>query len=226
MTAPTVPASGSRLRQVVRPPLVRWLGLEVIDVDHVAMTGPVLIAATHRSHADSIAIGAALERATYFLGDEQLARWPGLRQVLPRLGMVAVRRGHADRDALVVLERLLGEGGCVAVYPEGSRSRDGRVHRLRSGVARLAAELAVPVVPAAVVGSQLLWPVDARPRLRGGKVTVRFGAPLPPPDASPRSRRSFTLGLQRELGELAGAELATTFAPPGGSTPGAGATTT
>jgi 1-acyl-sn-glycerol-3-phosphate acyltransferase len=210
---PTVPGARSPLRFVLRPPLRAWVRLRVDGEHHVPETGPVLIASTHLSHADSVAIALGVRRPVHFLGDLKLTRLPLLGPQLPRLGMVPLRRGEADADALDALRALLATGACIAVYPEGSRSRDGRVHRLRSGVARLAAEAQVPVVPAAVLGIESVWPIDGRPRVLGGKVTVRFGVPLDPPETTPRSRRAFNDELQRTLGTLAGVELADTFSP-------------
>jgi 1-acyl-sn-glycerol-3-phosphate acyltransferase len=222
---PMVPGARSAVRLTLRPLLQVWLRMGIEGLQHVPDDGPVLVASTHQSHADSIALGVAIRRPVHFLGDLRLTRWPVLGPQLPKLGMVPLRRGEADASALDVLRGLLEDGACVAVYPEGSRSRDGRVHRLRSGVARLAADTGAPIVPAAVAGIYDVWPIGAKPRLRGGRVTVRFGPPLAAPDPSPRSRRAFNDHLQRTLGELAGAELADDFSPFGGGTdlPAAGA---
>jgi 1-acyl-sn-glycerol-3-phosphate acyltransferase len=215
---PMVPGARSAVRLTLRPLLQVWLRLGVEGRHHVPDDGPVLVASTHQSHADSIALGVAIRRPVHFLGDLRLTRWPVLGPQLPKLGMVPLRRGEADASALDVLRDLLVGGACVAVYPEGSRSRDGRVHRLRSGVARLAADTGAPVVPAAVAGIYDVWPIGAKPRLRGGRVTVRFGPPLAAPARSPRARRAFNDELQHTLGELAGVELADDFSPFGGGT--------
>lgn len=221
---PVVPGARSLVRRTLRPLLRVWLRLGVEGVEHVPATGPVLVASTHQSHADSLALGVAIDRPVHFLGDLRLASIPLLGPLLPRLGMVPLRRGEADASALAVLRRLLDDGACVAVYPEGSRSRDGRVHRLRSGVARLAADAQVPVVPAAVAGIYDVWPIGRRPRLRGGRVTVRFGPPLVPPDPTPRSRRAFNDELQHLLAQLGRTTTATDLSPfHGGATPEGGA---
>lgn len=221
-----VPGARSLARAVVRPTLQAWLRLKVVDERHVPATGPVLIASTHASHADSMALGAALTRPVYFLGDERLEGWPVLGPMLPRLGMVGVARGRGDAGALVKIRALLQRGEAVVVYPEGSRSRDGRIYKPRSGVSRLAAEMQVPVVPAAVVGSYDVWPTGEKPRPLGGPVRIRFGEPLAPPMDTPASRRRFNAHLHEVLAELAGAEAAGTFAPvggPDGDDPGPGA---
>jgi 1-acyl-sn-glycerol-3-phosphate acyltransferase len=211
-----VPGARSVVRLTLRPLLRAWIRLRVEGVDHVPEDRAVVIASTHQSHADSIALGVAIRRPVHFLGDERLTRWPLLGPLLPRLGMVPLRRGQADASALGILTDLLTDGACVAVYPEGSRSRDGRVHRLRSGVARLAATTQAPVVPAAVAGIYDVWPIGARPRLAGGRVTVRFGPAMSPPTDDPRDRRRFNEELQQTLARLAGVGMAGDFSPIGG----------
>ena len=213
---PMVLGARSALRHSLRPLLALWLRLRVEGLEHVPADGRVLLASTHQSHADSLAIGVAVPRPVRFLGDARLLAWPVVGPALPRLGMVPLQRGSGDRDALGLLGSLLEQDSAVAVYPEGSRSRDGRVHRLRSGVARLAAATATPVVPVAVAGIYDVWPIGSRPRLRGGRVTVRFGAPLLPPTDTPRDRRTFTEGLHGRLADLAGVEAASDFSPIGG----------
>lgn len=213
-----VPGARSLVRRIVQPLMRLWLRLRIEDEHHVPADGPVIIASTHQSHADSMALGSGLQRPVYFLGDVRLTRWPVIGPWLPKLGMVPLRRGERDAQALDVLERLLGDGHAVVVYPEGSRSRDGRVYRPRSGVARLAAETQVPVVPAAVVGIYDVWPIGRRPKLTGGRVAIRFGPAIAPPEPTPRARRAFNETLHTALVELSGAERADEFARAGGGT--------
>lgn len=210
---PMVPGARSVVRLSLRPALKAWLRLTVEGAHHVPETGGVLVASTHQSHADSLAIGVAIHRPVHFLGDLRLTQWPVLGPQLPKLGMVPLKRGEADGSAMDILGILLDDQACVAVYPEGSRSRDGRVHRLRSGVARLAATHQVPVVPASVDGIHDVWPIGSKPRLRGGKVTVRFGPAMDPPEPTPRSRRAFNDTLQVTLADLAGTTTADDFSP-------------
>jgi 1-acyl-sn-glycerol-3-phosphate acyltransferase len=208
-----VPEVQARVANTLRPFLRRWLDLRVEGEEHVPTAGPVLLASTHQSHADSLAIGTAVPRPTHFLGDRRLLSWPVVGPRLPRLGMVPLNRGEGDQDAMGVVARLLAGAACIVIYPEGSRSRDGRVHRLRSGLARLASAASVPVVPVAVAGIHDVWPIGSRPRLRGGRVTVRFAPEMAPPDPTAAARRSFSLELQARLAELAGTTTAPDFSP-------------
>lgn len=212
----SVPGPRSLTRRVLRPLLRSWLRVRAHGAEHVPGHGPVLLASSHRSHADSIALALAVRRPVHFLGDLTLTRTPVVGALLPKLGMVPLQRGVADAAALDAVRALLRDGHCVVVYPEGSRSRDGTVHRLRSGVARVAAELAVPVVPAGLEGIERAWPVDGRPRLLGAAVTVRFGAAFGAPEDTPRARRAFNLVLQERLAELSRSRSVATFAPVGG----------
>lgn len=208
----TVPASDSVTRAVLKPLFSAWLRLSVEGEEHVP-SGGVLLASTHASHADSLAIGCAVPRPVFFLGDLRLTRWPLLGPLLPKFGMVPVRRGEGDETALEAVAELLQSGQAVVVYPEGSRSRDGRIYRPRSGTSRLAAALEVPVVPVAVTGSYEFWPTGGRPRLTGGRVRVRIGRPMMPPEDQPADRRSFNERLHDHLVELSGAPRADEFAP-------------
>jgi 1-acyl-sn-glycerol-3-phosphate acyltransferase len=193
------------VRRAVRPFATRWLGLQVRGTAHVPDDGAVIIAATHQSHADSLALGSASPRPLTFLGSAHLP--PALRH----FGMVPITRGTADAEALHRCLEVLEAGGALAVFPEGGRSRDGHVHRLRSGVARLACAVRCPVVPAGITGTARLWPADERPRLRSGHVMVTFGRALPPPAATAPGRRAFNEELHDALVALSGLPAATTL---------------
>lgn len=209
-----VPRAQLALGRLLRPAVARWLRLEVDGRSWIPAHGPVLLAATHRSHADSMAIGAALDRPVHFLGDVRLMRWPLVGPTLPSFGMVPIARGERDAQALEqVAQLLVGSGACLVVYPEGTRSRDGRVHRLRGGLARIAAATGLPVVPVAVVGTERAWPVGRPPRLRGARTHVRFGPALAAPDPCAAERRAFSERLQAELVALAGTSAVATLAP-------------
>lgn len=208
-----VPEAQARVAGLLRPVLRRWLDLRVEGQEHVPTAGAVILASTHQSHADSLAIGTAVPRPTHFLGDRRLMVWPVLGRRLPSLGMVPLNRGEGDQAAMGVVAELLARAACVVIYPEGSRSRDGRVHRLRSGLARVASAAQVPVVPVAVAGIHDVWPIGSRPRLRGGRVTVRFAPQVAPPSGTPAARRAFSLDLQEQLAHLAGTTTAEDFSP-------------
>lgn len=171
------------LVRYVLGPLVRLLWRPRI-LGRVPRTGPVIIAANHRAAVDTAVIALTAGRRVSFLGKAEYFTGPGLRgrvvaALLCALGYVPVQRGHAKAGlaALDAAHGVLDAGGAFAIYPEGTRSRDGRLHRGHTGVASLALVTGARVVPAALSGTECVQPVGARlPRLR--RVTVRYGAPL------------------------------------------------
>ncbi|MBK1788893.1 lysophospholipid acyltransferase family protein [Prauserella cavernicola] len=156
----------------------------VVGSERVPTDGPVILAANHRSAADTFVIPivtprpvAFLGKAEYFIGKGPKARL--MAAFLSALGYVPVERGNAKAGlaALGAARKVLDAGGAFGIYPEGTRSLDGRLHRGHTGVGALALATGAPVVPVALVGTQQLLPHDKKiPRL--AKVTVRFGEPL------------------------------------------------
>jgi 1-acyl-sn-glycerol-3-phosphate acyltransferase len=167
------------------PPVVKTIWRpRVRGLERVPATGPVILASNHLSFADSVVIPVVVPRKVVFLAKSDYFTGHGLRGALSRawfggLGMLPVDRGD-NRSALGSLEtalEVLGRGEAFGIYPEGTRSRDGRLYRGRTGVAHLALTAGCPVVPVGLIGTERLQPVGARlPRLV--RVTVAFGEPL------------------------------------------------
>lgn len=151
---------------------------------NVPASGPVLIASNHLSFIDSVVITLVAPRSVSFLAKADYFTGTGLKGWISRvfftsIGAIPVERGagHAAQDALDSGLAVLRSGGAFAIYPEGTRSLDGRIYKGRTGVAWLALTSGVPVVPVALSGTENLQPVGSRmPKL--AKVTVEFGAPL------------------------------------------------
>lgn len=173
--------------------LVRWLLAplarllyrpDVHGADNVPRHGPVIIASNHRAAVDTAVIALTagrpvsfLGKAEYFVGRSLKGR--ALAGFLSALGYVPVDRTNAKAGlaALHAARTVLEADGAFAIYPEGTRSLDGRLHRGHTGVATLALDTGAVVVPVALVGTERVQPVGARfPRLR--RVTVRYGEPL------------------------------------------------
>ncbi len=185
--------------------------------EHVPRQGPVILAANHLSFVDSFLIPLVAPRQVAFLAKAEYFTRPGVRgrltsSTLRGLGAVAVPRGD-HRAAQAALETALGvlnEGRAFGIHPEGSRSRDGRLYRGRTGVAWLALASGAPVVPVALLGTERIQPVGAR-LPRPGRVTVRFGAPLhfaAPAGNAGRARREATDQIMAEIQNLSGQEAA------------------
>ena len=204
----------------VVPPLAKavWRPT-VIGLDNLPLTGPVIVASNHRSFADSMVIPFVVSRKVVFLAKEDYFTGTGVKGALVRgwfegIGMVPVDRDDtkAALASLDIALEVLGRGEAFGIYPEGTRSRDGRLYRGRTGVAHLALTSGAPVVPVGLSGTEHLQPVGSTlPRL--ARVTVRFGAPLRFEgryDGVPagRARREVTDVVMNEIQKLSGQEFA------------------
>ncbi|GIE95004.1 lysophospholipid acyltransferase family protein [Paractinoplanes rishiriensis] len=215
----------SALRPVLLPAAHLAFRPDVHGAAHVPRTGAVILAANHLSVLDSFLIPLMTPRRVSFLAKEEHFRhWPR-RTFLTAVDAIPVPRGgfRAAQDALDAALRVLDGGGAFGIHPEGSRSRDGRLYRGRTGVGWLALASGAPVVPVAVQGTEKIQPVGARlPRF--GRVTVRFGTPLrfaPPPDGKQaRARRAATDQIMDAIAELSGQQRANEYNELSGGPPG------
>jgi 1-acyl-sn-glycerol-3-phosphate acyltransferase len=199
---------GSAARLVYRP--------VVQGRENIPRTGPLVLASNHLSFVDSVVIPLVAPRRVVFLAKSEYFAGHGVRGTLMRsfftaVGAVPIQRGTAGaaQEALDSALEILGDGLAFGIYPEGTRSRDGRLYRGRTGVAWLALTAGCPVVPVALSGTQDIQPVGSRvPRIR--KITVRFGKPLdfshlqgarPGP-----ARREATDAVMAAIHELSGQE--------------------
>jgi 1-acyl-sn-glycerol-3-phosphate acyltransferase len=208
------------LGRVVLTPLARLVYRPRVEGKaNVPRSGPVIFASNHLSFIDSIAIPVAAPRPVHFLAKSSYFDGSGFtgwvsREFFTAIGAIPVQRGagQAALDALEQQKRLLDEGRAVALYPEGTRSLDGRLYKGRTGVAFLALQSGAPVVPVGLVGTDKVMPVGASmPSLRE-RVTVRFGEPLDlahhGPASSGRARRLATDEIMAAIHALSGQELA------------------
>ncbi|QNN54806.1 1-acyl-sn-glycerol-3-phosphate acyltransferase [Nocardioides mesophilus] len=209
-----------KVMHAVIAPLSRAIWRPIVEgAGNVPLTGPVIVASNHLSFADSMVIPIVAPRQVVFLAKEDYFTGTGLRGAAMRgwfrgLGMIPVDRDDT-RAAIASLDialEILGRGEAFGIYPEGTRSRDGRLYRGRTGVAHLALTSGAPVVPVGLVGTQNLQPVGSRlPRL--ARVTVRFGEPLHFADRYDgvplgRARREVTEQVMAAIQALSGQEPA------------------
>jgi 1-acyl-sn-glycerol-3-phosphate acyltransferase len=148
-----------------------------VGVDHVPPTGAVLLASNHASLIDPPAVGAAVPRPLHFMAKAELFGVPLLGALIRRLNAHPVTREGGDAAALRLALGLLRDGQALLVFPEGTRTRDGRLGAGRAGVGMLAAQAGVPVVPVYVKGSAQALPRGAT-WPRPSRVTVAYGPPL------------------------------------------------
>lgn len=208
------------LSSLVIPPVLKavWRP-RVSGLEHVPATGGVILASNHLSFADSVVIPAVVPRKVVFLAKSDYFTGTGVRGALSRawfggLGMLPVDRDDT-RSAMASLDtalEVLRRGEAFGIYPEGTRSRDGRLYRGRTGVAELALSAGVPVVPVGLRGTEELQPVGSRlPRL--ARVDVAFGPPVAVAgeyDGVPRgrARRELTDRVMTAIAALSGQEQA------------------
>lgn len=198
--------------------------------ENLPLEGPLIIASNHLSFIDSIVIPVTATRPVLFMAKASYFEGTGIKGRLMAwfftiVGASPVSRGagQAAMDALEQQRALLEQGAAIALYPEGTRSLDGRLYRGRTGVAFLALQTGAQVVPVGLTGTNEILPVGAKvPRLRP-RATVRFGAPLDlqrhGPASSGRARRAATDELMAAIHALSGQELAGTYNEPPAPSP-------
>ena len=190
----------------------------VTGIEHVPRSGAVILASNHLSFIDSTMIPVVAPRKVVFLAKSDYFTGTGMKGALIRawfegLGMLPVDRDDS-KSAIASLDtalEVLGRGEAFGIYPEGTRSRDGRLYRGRTGVAHLALSAGVPVVPIGLKGTQDVQPVDASlPRI--APVSVAFGAPISPAGFTGvplgRARRELTDQIMAAIARLSGQEEA------------------
>ena len=175
---------------------------------NVPRRGPALLACNHTSYLDWLLLPLVVRtRRISFLAKLEYFTRKGTRgraqaYFFSATGQVPIDRAgaHASQGALMTAARLLREGRLVGVFPEGTRTRDGRLNRGRTGVARMAAETGVPVIPCATVGTFDIAPPGAK-LPRPHKIKVRFGSPMPAiaPDPSAEQLREWTDELMARI---------------------------
>jgi 1-acyl-sn-glycerol-3-phosphate acyltransferase len=203
------------LRTIFRP----W----VEGMDHVPKTGPAILASNHVSFSDSIFMPLMVPRRVTFLAKSDYFTERGLKGWLKRrffsgVGQVPIDRsgGRASEGAIKTAMRVLGEGKLLGIYPEGTRSPDGRLYRGKTGVARMALEAGVPVIPVAMIGTYEIQPPGRLiPRIK--RPGIRFGKPLDFSRYAGMSTdrfvlRSVTDEIVYELMQLSGQEYVDTYA--------------
>jgi 1-acyl-sn-glycerol-3-phosphate acyltransferase len=150
----------------------------VTGLEHVASGGPFVYAPNHQSHLDILALLAHLPGAVRFAAKDSLWRHPVVGAVLDSLGMVPIARDDSSRS-IATLERVRDEGESFVIFPEGTRSRDGRLGEFKKGAFVLAIRLGLPIVPVTCVGTRRLMPKGSRLTVVPGEAELIIDRPIP-----------------------------------------------
>ena len=161
----------------------------VVGAEKVPKTGPLIVAANHISNFDPPLLGIALPRPVAYMAKKELFAMPVVKQLIPRLNAFPVDRQAGGTAALRAALRMLKEGRCVGIFPEGGRNVTG-TNEEKAGAAFLAAASGAPVVPAAIVGTRKLRPF--------GRVSVVFGDPI----TVKRERQSDGAAVEKGAAEI------------------------
>jgi 1-acyl-sn-glycerol-3-phosphate acyltransferase len=164
-------------RALVGPLVERFFRMRITGAEHVPADGAVVLACNHLSNLDPVLLAAACPRRINYLAKVELFRVPLLGRLIRSYGAIPLRRTASDPDALRLTEMVLEHGELLALFPEGTRSRDGQLRPFRFGAARMALKHNVPLVPAAILGTDRAMPAGSK-LPRRVPISIAFGAPL------------------------------------------------
>ncbi len=202
----------------IRKLVNRLWDVQVEGIENVPVDGPAIITPNHLSFCDSVFVPTALPRRVWAIGKgEYMDDWK-TKHLFPALGMIPVDRsgGDAAQAALDTAARVLDGGFLFMIYPEGTRSRSGFLHKGRTGASRLAQQCSAPVIPVGHEGTLAIQPPDQFTMKPGLTATVRFGKPMFIEDfgdpSDPRIHRTFTDAVMFRISELSGQEYIDLYA--------------
>jgi len=185
-------------RLTIQPPVVVLTRLRDYGVERVPLEGGIVIAANHFSWIDPPALGAVSPRPVFFMAKVEAHRVPGLGQLLRSFGAFPVRRGESDREAVRTMREIVSSGNALGMFVEGTRQRSGVPGKAQAGAAMVALNESVPIVPAAIHGSQY-WRIG-----NFAPVSIAWGEPMTF-DGLPRGGKGYkeaSVEVERKLREL------------------------
>jgi 1-acyl-sn-glycerol-3-phosphate acyltransferase len=198
-------------------------GLVRLDVEHpenLPMEGPVIVVANHRSFLDSVLLMFALPRPVSVLGKAQYTDRRFTKWLFCGAGMIPIRRENPGDlvHAFAQVGEVLDRGEMVGLFPEGTRSRDGLLHRGHSGAAHLALTTGAPIVPVGIIGTDRILPTGARLVRPFRQATIRIGKPILAAEAgfttsTNRARREITDRFMSEIRGLCRQDYVDEYAP-------------
>ncbi len=202
---------------IIGPPMKAYYQPWVEGAENVPESGGAILASNHLSFSDSIFLPLVLKRKVVFLGKSEYFTGKGVkgwatRAFMEGVGTIPVHRGggRASEAALRTGLQVVQGGELLGIYPEGTRSPDGRIYRGKTGVARLAIEAGVPIVPVAMIGTDVAQPIGQKVPKRHPS-GVRIGAPIDLTEFAGRqddrtALREATDRIMAAIAELSGQE--------------------
>lgn len=208
------------LRAFLTPFLMILFRPKVRGLRNVPVTGPVILASNHLSFSDSVFMPLVVPRKVTFLAKSEYFTSPGPKGLLKKLTFLALGQVPVDRSggrrseaALITGLKVLADGNCLGIYPEGTRSPDGRLYKGRTGLVRLALESGAPIIPIAMFDTDKIQPSGKLiPKIM--RVKMIFGEPiyLKGDSTNLQLLRDLTDDLMRKIQELSGQEYVDIFA--------------
>lgn len=210
-----------RIMKAILGPVLRLLfKVRIEGIEHVPTGGPVILASNHLSFSDSIFLPLVLKRRVTFVAKAEYFEQRRTAWFFTMMGQIPVKRGGgaASQRALDAAKEVLLADGVFGIYPEGTRSPDGRLYKGRTGVARLALDCRAPVIAVAMIGTREAQPIGQVKPNFGSPVTIKFSRPL---DFTrfevrrddPLALRQITDEIMFELRELSGQQYVNAYAP-------------
>ncbi len=210
------------LYQAMRPwaiPILKArLRTKVKGAEHVPSEGAAIIASNHLSALDHVVLPAVTKRVIYNISKKEHFEKPLKAWFMSNWGVIPLDRGAGDQGAIEEAKKVLRSGELFCIYPEGTRSPDGRLYKGRTGVARLALELRVPVIPVAMIGTFEAKPKGHKGIKKGVRTQAVVGRPLDFSEHWGKHEdrnvcRHVTDQVMHAIGALSGQEYVDTYAP-------------
>jgi 1-acyl-sn-glycerol-3-phosphate acyltransferase len=181
-------------------------GYRAFGQENIIEDGPAIMAANHQSFLDPPLIGVTCRNELYFMARKTLFEKKLLGPLISRVNALPVDLSRGDLTAVRMIINLLKEGHRTVIFPEGTRSRDGKIQMARPGIGMIIAKTLVPVVPMRIFGSFEAWPKGGS--IRPHRVTVVVGKPLrfSKEDLSGNSREAYQRISERVLATIVAIE--------------------
>lgn len=180
---------------------IALFGIRYRFAEPLPLTGGLLVLASHQSHLDPLLLGLVCERRLSSLARSSLFRWGPFGAIITALDAISIDREASPVAAMKLMIRKLRGGGALTIFPEGTRTRDGRLGEVKSGFALVAKRAGVPILPVAIVGAWECWP-RTRWLPRPGRIRLEFGALIPAGEVARMDDKTLVALVTQRLTEL------------------------